>query len=62
MGGAPGRGGLQIEGIQMRKFEKKYFDTYSDAEIWMLNTTKTTDGVIRKENGKYYVFIEQETK
>jgi hypothetical protein len=48
---------MRISGICMKKFERLYFDTYSDAEIWLSNTTIENDGVIRKEGeATYYIF------
>lgn len=52
-------GGLHISGIQMKQMTKKYFDTYSDAEIWMLNSGMETDQTIYKEAGKYYIFVDE---
>lgn len=55
-------GGLRISGIQMKQLNKKYFDTYSDAEIWMLNSGMNTDQTIHKEAGKYFIFTEEKEK
>lgn len=53
-------GNLKIGPLTMRQFKKRYFGTYSDAEIWLSNTTEVTDNVIRKENDqKYYIFVEE---
>jgi hypothetical protein len=52
-----GKGGLRIE-PKMKKFEKKSFASYSDAEIFISNTDLENDGVIRKEGGEYYIFVE----
>lgn len=52
-------GGLHISGFQMKQMTKKYFDTYSDAEIWMLNSGMETDQTIYKEAGKYYIFTDE---
>ena len=60
MSKSAGRGGMRINGLVMQKFTKKYFDTYSDAQIWLDETTKKNDKTIRKENGKYFIFVEQQ--
>ena len=44
-------GGLNIGPLYMKQMAKKWFDTYSDAEIWMLNSGMVTDQTIYKEGG-----------
>lgn len=56
-------GGLRIGPLVMKQFEKRYFETYSDAEIWIGNTRDDHDGIIRKdEYGKYYIFVKSESQ
>lgn len=56
-------GSLTVGPLNMKQMEKKWFDTYSDAEIWMLNSGITTDQKIHKEAGRYFIFVdENETK
>ena len=43
-----------------RQMPKKWFDTYSDAEIWMLNSGMATDQKIHKEAGRYFIFVDEE--
>lgn len=51
-------GGLRVGKIIMKQFEKKYFASYSEAEIWKSNTTEEHDNIIRKESSeKYYIFV-----
>ena len=52
-------GGLNIGPLYMKQMSKKWFDTYSDAEIWMLNSGMVTDQTIYKEGGRYFIFIEE---
>lgn len=53
-----GGGGLRFGALVMKGYDKKFFDTYSDAEIWLLNDSGgLTDGIIRKEAGRYFVFV-----
>ena len=54
-----GSGNFHIGPLSMRQFEKKYFDSYSDAEMFLLNEDNNTDGVIRKETGRYYIFVDK---
>lgn len=61
MADASGSGGIRINKLNMRQFEKKYFENYSDAEIWLAETTQSNDGQIRQEiGGKHYIFVEKE--
>lgn len=53
-------GGLKIGPLIMKQMAKKWFDTYSDAEIWMLNSGITTDQKIHKEAGRYFIFVDEE--
>ena len=53
-------GGLNIGPLIMKQMAKKWFDTYSDAEIWMLNSGITTDQKIHKEAGRYFIFVDEE--
>jgi len=51
-------GGLKLGTIIMKQFEKKYFASYSEAEIWKANTTEEHEDIIRKESTeKYYIFV-----
>lgn len=50
------KGELEIE-MKMEKMGKKFFDTYADAEIYMLNSGNS-DQKVYKEGGRYFVFIE----
>lgn len=52
-------GGLNIGPLYMKRMIQKWFDTYSDAEIWMLNSGMVTDQTIYKEGGRYFIFIEE---
>ena len=52
-------GGLNIGPLYMKQMAKKWFDTYSDAEIWMLNSGITTDQKIHKEAGRYFIFVDE---
>ena len=54
------KGNLKIGPIIMKQMAKKWFDTYSDAEIWMLNSGMTTDQKIYKEAGRYFIFVDEE--
>ena len=51
---------LSIGPMIMKQMQKKWFDTYSDAEIWMLNSGMTTDQKIYKESGRYFIFVDEE--
>jgi len=53
-------GGLSIGPLVMKQMSQKWFDTYSDAEIWMLNSGMATDQKIRKEAGRYFIFVDEE--
>ena len=53
------KGDLKIGPLIMKQMAKKWFDTYSDAEIWMLNSGMVTDQTIYKEGGRYFIFIEE---
>ena len=53
-------GGLKIGPLIMKQMAKKWFDTYSDAEIWMLNSGMVTDQKIYKEAGRYFIFVDEE--
>ena len=53
-------GGLNIGPLIMKQMAKKWFDTYSDAEIWMLNSGMATDQKIHKEAGRYFIFVDEE--
>ena len=55
-----GNGGLTVGPLIMKQMSKKWFDTYSDAEIWMLNSGITTDQKIHKEAGRYFIFVDEE--
>lgn len=53
-------GSLRMGPMQMKKFEKKFFDTYSEGEIWLLNggfNETETDGILRIEAGRWYIFV-----
>lgn len=52
-------GGIKIGPLIMKQMAKKWFDTYSDAEIWMLNSGITTDQKIHKEAGRYFIFVDE---
>ena len=54
------KGDLKIGPLIMKQMVKKWFDTYSDAEIWMLNSGMTTDQKIHKEAGRYFIFVDEE--
>ena len=54
------KGELKIGPLIMKQMVKKWFDTYSDAEIWMLNSGITTDQKIHKEAGRYFIFVDEE--
>ena len=54
------KGDLKIGPLIMKQMAKKWFDTYSDAEIWMLNSGMTTDQKIYKEAGRYFIFVDEE--
>mgnify|MGYP003610912386 FL=1 len=41
----------------MKQMEKKYFDTYGDASVWLCTTTEENDHIIRKENEQFYIFV-----
>ena len=53
-------GELNIGPLVMKQMAKKWFDTYSDAEIWMLNSGMATDQKIHKEAGRYFIFVDEE--
>ena len=58
-----GTGELKIGPIIMNQLVKKPFETYSEAEEWMLTTTDKNDGQVRRERGGgYYVFAEDTSK
>ena len=57
MTGMVSGGGLKIEPIIMKQMEKKYFNTYGDASIWVCTTTEENDHIIRKENEQFYIFV-----
>ena len=52
---------LSIGPLVMKQMKQKWFDTYSDAEIWMLNSGMSTDETIHKEAGRYFIFVDEET-
>ena len=54
------KGDLKIRPLIMKQMAKKWFDTYSDAEIWMLNSGMVTDQKIYKEAGRYFIFVDEE--
>ena len=54
------KGDLKIGPLIMKQMSQKWFDTYSDAEIWMLNSGITTDQKIHKEAGRYFIFVDEE--
>ena len=54
------KGDLKIGPLIMKQMVKKWFDTYSDAEIWMLNSGMATDQKIHKEAGRYFIFVDEE--
>ena len=54
-------GGLTVGPLIMKQMPKKWFDTYSDAEIWMLNSGMSTDQTIYKEGGRYFIFVDEES-
>lgn len=54
------KGDLKIGPLIMKQMAKKWFDTYSDAEIWMLNSGMATDQKIHKEAGRYFIFVDEE--
>ena len=54
------KGDLNIGPLIMKQMAKKWFDTYSDAEIWMLNSWMVTDQKIHKEAGRYFIFVDEE--
>jgi len=54
------KGDLKIGPLIMKQMAKKWFDTYSDAEIWMLNSGMVTDQKIYKEAGRYFIFVDEE--
>lgn len=44
--------------LAMNQFQKKYFPTYCDANIWRNNTKEKHDGVIRRDtDGRYFIFV-----
>lgn len=56
-----GDGNIKVDGFKLVQFEKKHFDNYSDAEVWLENTKVENDGEIRKEaGGGYYIFVKEE--
>ena len=55
-------GGLTVGPLNMKQMKKKWFDTYSDAEIWMLNSGMDTDQTIYKEGGRYFIFVDEENE
>lgn len=55
-------GGLNIGPLVMKQMAKKWFDTYSDAEIWMLNSGMSTDQTIYKEAGRYFIFVDEDSR
>lgn len=55
-------GGLNIGPLVMKQMAKKWFDTYSDAEIWMLNSGMVTDQKIHKEAGRYFIFVDEDSR
>ena len=57
MTGMASGGGLKIGPIIMKQMEKKYFDTYVDAGVWLCTTTEENDHIIRKENEQFYIFV-----
>lgn len=61
MAGGIGSGKMRIT-LNMKQYEKLYFDSYSDAEIWLSNTNRLNDGVIRQEGGRYYIFVDTSQK
>lgn len=38
------------------------FDTYQEAEQYLETCQKATDGIIRKDDGKYYILIKKKIK
>lgn len=54
------KGDLKIGPLIMKQMAKKWFGTYSDAEIWMLNSGMVTDQTIYKEAGRYFIFVDEE--
>lgn len=58
MSNAAGKGQLRAS-LKMVKYEKLYFDNYADAQIWLENATVSTDGEIRPENGRFFIFVRQ---
>ena len=55
-------GGITVGPLIMKQMAKKWFDTYSDAEIWMLNSGMVTDQTIYKEGGRYFIFVDEENE
>lgn len=53
------KGDLKIGPLIMKQMSQKWFDTYSDAEIWMLNSGMATDQKIHKEAGRYFIFVDE---
>lgn len=55
-------GGLRVSKLNMNKYIKKWFDSYSDAELWLENTQQKNDGLIRTEGGRHYIFVLEESQ
>jgi hypothetical protein len=54
-------GGMKFNKFKVIQFEKMYFDSYRDAEMWLSETSIENDGVIRKEpDGRHYIFIKKQ--
>lgn len=56
-----GNGKIKVTNFKLIQFKKKYFDNYSDAEMWLSNATIPNDGEIRQEpGGKHYIFVKED--
>jgi hypothetical protein len=55
-------GGLRVSKLNMAQYVKKWFESYSDAELWLENTTQKNDGLIRTEGGRHYIFVVEDSQ